>query len=147
MSEQNTGGGDGDDEAFTNVNKPTDVRDEIIASLISQNEILTKQVAELTAKIDTLTERLTPIQNTNTGLSVMGRKARKRPIARPNVNDMCMRLPAKTTMQRPTTKWNTPVKRSTIATTRSPQQTQRQIKQARRTLWVILCRLPVKQLV
>lgn len=67
MSEANAGGGENDDENTdtmpTASNRPTDVRDELINSLISQNEILTKEVANLTANIDELTKRLTSNHN------------------------------------------------------------------------------------
>lgn len=63
MSESTADGGDDEDDNsdFRNTDQspPTDVRGELIASLIAQNEILTSEVAKLTAVIGKLNERLT----------------------------------------------------------------------------------------
>lgn len=63
MSEANAGSDDDDDGGPNAVpadsNRSADVRDELIAILISQNEILTNEEGKLTAKIDELTKRPT----------------------------------------------------------------------------------------
>lgn len=66
MSEVEAADGVVDDPgvASTKAKSPPDVRDEIISSLLSQNEILTKEISKLTAKIDEMSLLLTS-NNTN----------------------------------------------------------------------------------
>lgn len=78
MSVSNADDGASKDAVSANDSEPPDVRDEVIASLLKQNELLTKQVADLTAKIDTLTKQLTSKpRNVNTGLSADERQKGK----------------------------------------------------------------------